>query len=99
MRSRTQCNGRFNRTLQVWKEDFKRGIPQQVAFMTWNTRALLHHDMGLRTNKFNKLREFCKNMSIAALQEVHGTKEELKSHMHLRRMDMAIFASIPEHAA
>eukprot|EP00959_Pyramimonas_sp_CCMP1952_P173484 3625467-Pyramimonas_sp.AAC.1 len=99
MRSRTQCNGRFIRTLQVWKEDFKRGVPQQLAFMTWSTRALLHQDMGLRTNKFNKLREFCKNMSIVALQEVHGTKEELRSQLYLRRMGMAIVASIPEHAA
>eukprot|EP00959_Pyramimonas_sp_CCMP1952_P271282 5671409-Pyramimonas_sp.AAC.1 len=67
--------------------------------MTWDTRSLLHHDQGLRANKCNTLREFCKGMSIVALHELHGTKEELNSQLYLRRVDMAVLASIPEHAA
>eukprot|EP00959_Pyramimonas_sp_CCMP1952_P295504 6180621-Pyramimonas_sp.AAC.1 len=38
-------------------------------------------------------------MSIAALQELHGTKEELKAQLYLKRVDMAVLTSVPEHAA
>eukprot|EP00959_Pyramimonas_sp_CCMP1952_P235586 4923573-Pyramimonas_sp.AAC.1 len=55
--------------------------------------------MGVRARQCDKLRECCKGMPIVALQEVHGTMEELKAQLYLRRMDVAILASTPEHAA
>eukprot|EP00959_Pyramimonas_sp_CCMP1952_P002431 50388-Pyramimonas_sp.AAC.1 len=69
---RREFSGKFSRTLNTWHEHIRERPLQEIKFVTWNTRALLHHRPDVRRKKAAKLKLFCRGAGAVALQEVHG---------------------------
>ena len=61
--------------------------------MTWNARALCHHKITKANKKQFFLRKAARNTMIIALQEVHGTREEVVKHFRRDARDYHIVSS------
>eukprot|EP00959_Pyramimonas_sp_CCMP1952_P302719 6334143-Pyramimonas_sp.AAC.1 len=73
---RRKYGGRFNSIWQPWHEDLSFLSSVAPSFITWNTRALLHHLPSTRKIKCARLAEMIRPHAMIALQETHGTEEE-----------------------
>ena len=54
--------------------------------MTWNARALLPRNLGKRRKKLSHLEANIRNVTLVALQEVHGTEKYEQSYLDSARI-------------
>eukprot|EP00959_Pyramimonas_sp_CCMP1952_P082455 1723105-Pyramimonas_sp.AAC.1 len=77
-----EFSGRFSRTLNTWHEKIRERPLQEIKFVTWNTRALLHHKPDVRRKKAAKLKLFCRGAGVVALLEVLGSWPDMLRLRH-----------------
>ena len=71
---------------------FSGGV-SRFQIVSWNCRALLHHDMVKRARKMRALRHFTRNATIVLLQEVHGTELEVTQSMFRFMQTVTLYLS------
>ena len=69
-----------------------------MTFTSWNARALLHHDLSLRSQKIEYLRKLLSPTSVVGLQEVHGTLEEAEDMLYQIHKPFKMFASFSDES-
>eukprot|EP00959_Pyramimonas_sp_CCMP1952_P368338 7715713-Pyramimonas_sp.AAC.1 len=78
-------SGVFSPLWQAWSGP--QGVRWPLQIVTWNARALFHHNLPSRQAKFSILHRLLRPGAVVAIQESHGTELEIRDFLYQSHLD------------